>query len=68
MKQKRTLGRAPNFRPIKIQRQKGTWCASGAQLFAFGRMMRLLRNSRQQCAEQTQGNAKRAFNHGGIHI
>jgi hypothetical protein len=31
-------------------------------------MMRLLRNSRQECAEQTQGDAKRALNHGTIHI
>jgi hypothetical protein len=68
MKQKRTLGRAPNFRPIKIQRQRGIWCASGAQLFVFSRMMGLLRNNRQQSAEQTHGDAKRALNHAAIHI
>jgi len=31
-------------------------------------MMRLLRNNRQQCDQQTQGDAKRALNHGTIHI
>jgi hypothetical protein len=30
--------------------------------------MRLLRNSRQQRAEQTEGYAKRALNHDTIHI